>query len=115
MSAQNFEKAFAWFQLSINEKNSNGYVNMGWLYRTGQGVRLDFRSAMDWFLKAAEQNNPFAFSNIGEMFENGYGVPVDKYKALEWYRIDVTNEDDAQRIESEGYHISPQDRSKFNT
>ena len=60
-------------------------VNLGILYKNGQGVAQDYAVAVKWFRHAAKQGSADAENNLGIMYENGWGVPQDYEKALTWF------------------------------
>ena len=50
-------------------------VNLGQMYRKGEGVNKNIETAIELFLGAARQNNPMAEFNLGVMFEEGKVFP----------------------------------------
>ncbi|MGG8996859.1 tetratricopeptide repeat protein, partial [Escherichia coli] len=62
------------------------YVNIGYMYKHGQGVEKDYQAAFEWFTKAAECNDATAWYNLAIMYHYGEGRPVDLRQALDLYR-----------------------------
>lgn len=48
---QSYSKAKEYFQRSMDVKNSNGYNNMGNVYRYGYGVDINYRKAFQFYLE----------------------------------------------------------------
>ena len=59
---------------------------LGFLYRKGWDVPLDYVQAVQWFRRAAEQGYADAQSYLGWMYKTGRGVPQDDAQAVQWYR-----------------------------
>jgi len=55
------------------------------MYRTGEGVKIDYAEAFKWMRKVAEAGDGAAQSELGATYENGLGVPVDYQQAAQWY------------------------------
>lgn len=64
----------------------NAQMNLGNMYRKGEGVPKDFAEAAKWYRKAAKQNHAGAQTVLGVFHEYGTGVPHDYAKALAFYR-----------------------------
>ena len=62
-------------------------VNLGNMYRTGEGVPQDYAEAMRWYRLAADQGHAAAQTNLGVMYGTGEGVPQDYAEAMRWYRL----------------------------
>ena len=61
-------------------------VNLGSLYRHGQGVTQDYELAVHWFRRATEQGLAWAEFVLGEMYADGLGVDQDNDEAIRWFR-----------------------------
>ena len=70
-----------------NQGNASAQVNLGVMYRNGQGVPQDDVQAVKWTRLAADQGNASAQVNLGLMYRNGQGVPQDDAQAVKWYRL----------------------------
>src|SRR5262249_54716029 len=55
--------------------------NLGWTYRTGQGVAQDYAKAREWYEKAADKGDAIAMNTLGVFYHNGQGVTRDYAKA----------------------------------
>ncbi|KAG0061151.1 hypothetical protein BGZ90_003699 [Linnemannia elongata] len=77
--------------ISAGHGDKDAQVNLGDIYREGNGVPhgfgvpQDYSTAMSWFLKAANQGNAPAQCNVGSLYENGHGVPQNFQQAMVWY------------------------------
>lgn len=64
---------------------ANVMGNIGYLYRYGEGVELDYAKAMEWYEKAAGLGERASMAEIGLLYYYGEGVDQDYEKALEWF------------------------------
>ena len=62
-------------------------VNLGLMYRNGQGVPQDYAEAVQWYRKAAEQGDATAQLSLGLMYGMGQGVPRDLTQAHMWLNL----------------------------
>jgi len=62
-------------------------LNLGFMYRLGQGVPQDYKEALRWFRLAAAQGVAMAQHHLGWKYETGEGVPQDDTEAVQWYRL----------------------------
>ena len=62
-------------------------VNLGNMYRTGEGVPQDYAEAMRWYRLAADQGHAAAQFNLGVMYTDGNGVPQDYVQAHMWFNL----------------------------
>ena len=62
-------------------------ANLGWAYRWGKGVDVDYIKAGEYFKKAIEKgsDNGYEERNLAELYKNGNGVTCDWAIAKEWY------------------------------
>ncbi len=60
--------------------------DLGYMYKSGQGVEQDYVKAVEWYRKAAEQGYALAQCNLGVCYANGQGVKQDYTEAVKWYR-----------------------------
>ncbi len=65
---------------------ADAQINLGFMYRQGQGVPQDHEEAVRWFRKAAAQGLAVAQSNLGIMYREGAGVAQDDAEAVKWWR-----------------------------
>jgi TPR repeat protein len=66
--------------------DAGAMLNLGHLYKYGNGVRKDHTEAVAWYRKAAEAGNANAMFNLGLMYKYGDGVDKDDSRAVAWYR-----------------------------
>lgn len=60
-------------------------LQLGELYKTGQGVEQDLGQARVWFRRAANGGNVLAMHRIGVMTARGDGGPADPQEAVAWF------------------------------
>lgn len=75
-----------WYLKAAAQESIGAYVNIGYMYKHGQGVEKDYQAAFEWFTKAAECNDATAWYNLAIMYHYGEGRPVDLRQALDLYR-----------------------------
>ena len=71
--------------------NASAQYKLGYMYKTGKGVPLDYGAAVVWYHLAAKQGNASAQSNLGFMYKTGKGVPQDFLQAYMWYELAEIN------------------------
>ena len=73
----------------LQEAAALGYppaqLQLGELYKTGQGVNQDLGQARVWFRRAAKGGNVLAMHRIGVMTARGDGGPADSQEAIGWF------------------------------
>ena len=85
------ETAAREFRLLAERGDASGRLNLGLMYRKGQGVRQDYAKALKWFRRAAEQGVSRAQNNLGFIYGTGMGVPKDFVQAHKWYYLAAAN------------------------
>lgn len=60
-------------------------LQLGELYKTGQGVEQDLSQARIWFRRAANGGNVLAMHRIGVLTARGDGGPADTQAAISWF------------------------------
>lgn len=60
-------------------------LQLGELYKLGQGVKQDMAQARVWYQRAAEGGNVLAMHRVGVMAARGQGGPVDIDEAIAWF------------------------------
>lgn len=60
-------------------------LQLGELYKTGQGVEADPEQARLWFRRSANGGNVLAMHRIGVMAARGEGGPEDTLNAINWF------------------------------
>ncbi len=84
---QNIEEALKWYKKAADQGSSNAKVNIGNLYRNGNGVGVpqSDKDALHWYQKAADQGNADGQNLLGIMYFNGTGIDKDNNQALSWF------------------------------
>lgn len=72
--------------------NGSAQYRLGFMYKTGRGVALDYTEAVKWYHLAAIQGNASAQSNLGFMYNKGKGVPQNFLQAYMWYELAHIND-----------------------
>lgn len=76
---------------SLHERAEKGdtkaQVNLGNVYREGEGVAQDYAEALRWHRKAAEQGEALAQYSVGVMYYRGQGVAQDYVRAHMWMNL----------------------------
>ncbi|KAG0059503.1 hypothetical protein BGZ89_000356 [Linnemannia elongata] len=72
------------FKASLGDAKSQ--VELGDMYRVGDGVVQDFKEAHGWYLKAANQGDPSGQCNVGHLYRLELGVDRNHSTALSWYK-----------------------------
>lgn len=60
-------------------------LQLGELYKTGQGVEEDLSQARIWFRRSANGGNVLAMHRIGVLTARGDGGPADTQAAISWF------------------------------
>ncbi|MGB8480473.1 MAG: tetratricopeptide repeat protein [Acidobacteriaceae bacterium] len=79
-------QAASWYRNAAEQGDPWAQYNLGWLYKTGQGVPQDYAQAAVWWRKAADQGYARAQFNLGVSYDNGEGVSQNDEQAVFWYR-----------------------------
>lgn len=91
LAAEKVDKArlpnFAELQVSAEKGNAVAQNNLGVLFATGNGAKLDLKEAAKWYEKAAEQGYAVAQHNLAGLYETGGGVTQDLATAAVWYSL----------------------------
>jgi len=83
---QDYVVAVAFDRLAAAQGLDEAQNDLGYMYKTGEGVATDHAEALRWFQLSAAQGHPQAFYNIADCHEYGCGVAVDVAEAVHWYR-----------------------------
>ena len=78
--------ARTWIRKSADQGFVLAQLNLGSIYRHGQGVPKDLAQSALWFRKAGDQGDPEGQYQYGSACANGLGVPVDQAEAVAWFR-----------------------------
>lgn len=69
------------------DKYNTLHTYLGLMYKTGQGVSVNYRKAAALFQAAALSGNYLGQYYLGSMYLSGYGVPKDYVLAYMWINI----------------------------
>ncbi|KAG0378568.1 hypothetical protein BGX24_003451 [Mortierella sp. AD032] len=64
----------------------NSQVELGNMYKVGDGIEQDYEAARYWYLKAANQGDASAQCSVGDLYRLGLGTDFDHSTALSWYQ-----------------------------
>ena len=84
--SQDYPAALIWYRKAADQGNSQAQNNLGWLYKTGLGVEINYAEAARLFRKSADQGNADGQDNIGVMYRDGLCVTNDNVEAVKWFR-----------------------------
>ena len=79
------ERSFLCFKRAAEQKDANGFYNLGMCYFNGYGCREDKDKAFDCFRTAADSGHPEAINNIGGLYRDGEVVERDPVIATKWF------------------------------
>src|SRR5688572_2927654 len=82
---KNYLEALKFYKSAAAKDHAEAMSSIGWMYRKGEGVEIDYKMAMQWYRKAASRGSTSAMINIGWMYDFAEGVTEDDEKAMEWY------------------------------
>ncbi len=84
--AQDFSKALALLTSSAASGRPAAMVNLGHMYRRGEGVPVDTAKAMSLYQDGAKAGSSVALGWIGFLHLEGHGVPADSTEACRWFQ-----------------------------
>ena len=85
--AQNYRKAFYWFEQAANSNNIVAIGNVGYFYLKGFGVvSINYVKAYKLIKDAADYGVPSALNNMGLIYDNGFGQPVNHELAVQYFK-----------------------------
>jgi len=84
MKSNQFTKAFPILEFLSVKGCPSALVNLGWMYKTGNGVEIDNGKAINFYLLASQKGNNISMYNLAMCYANGDGVQKDVGKAFEW-------------------------------
>ena len=67
--------------------NALAQALMGYMYKKGVGVPLNFAEAMKWYRLAAEQGNATAQAILGTMYVSRVGFPNEPVTSYMWWNL----------------------------
>ena len=81
---KNLDTAIGWFEESAAQEYPPAQLQLGLMYRDGNGKPQSYLHAEEMFRKAAEQGLAAAQFELGNLYFKGMGVPQDYVRALKW-------------------------------
>lgn len=90
--AQDFNKAFFWFQKAATGGDANAQSELGNCYAKGFGVEKNGKLSAAWRMKAALQGNPYAQYNFAISLMYGEGVAKDEVDAYAFLNLACVSE-----------------------
>jgi TPR repeat protein len=97
MDVNTKKQVFAVFQTGADHGSAYSMVNLGNLYKDGQGVAQDYSKAREWYEKAADKGLWAGMANLAVLYRDGFGVAQDYTKARELYEK-VADQDESGEI-----------------
>ncbi|WP_371374227.1 tetratricopeptide repeat protein [Thalassotalea aquiviva] len=82
------DKARYWYELAVENKQTDAMFNLANMYHHGFGVEQDLNIAGELYLQAAEQNHGQAQLMLGVMFQQ----IEDFQQAIHWFQLAVENQ-----------------------
>lgn len=81
------EAGAAWLERSAEQNYLQAQVELGRMYRTGDGIPEDHVKMVRWYRRAAEQGDVGAQLFVADAYAYGYGVEPDPVEAYVWYEV----------------------------
>lgn len=85
-TAQDYSKAFGWFEKSAAAENKFAQYSLGSLYFYGNGIPQNYEKAFEYFKLSADQNNAYACYEAAKMLRDGIGVEKDMEQAENYFK-----------------------------
>ena len=71
MCRYNKATAAKWYSLGAEQGDVDAQLQLGMLYKNGDGVTRDYTLAVRWLKKAADNGNATAQNNLAGCYRNG--------------------------------------------
>lgn len=82
---KDYQNAIATWERAAEEGSTKAKLNLGIMYRTGEGVDKNSERAFHWFERAANEGDLLSQCALAEMYSTGEGVEENYEKVLYWY------------------------------
>jgi TPR repeat protein len=82
---KDFATAFRLLKGAADAGDSDGQVNLGYLYARGHGVEENQKEALRLYLLSARQNNAEGMNAVGYKYWFGTGIDPDIKQAVHWF------------------------------
>lgn len=78
---QDFSKARKYFERACGLNNGGGCSGLGFLYKSGKGVKQDLKKVAQFYSKACDLKDGLGCGALAVLYINGQGVEKDLTKA----------------------------------
>lgn len=82
-----FATTFEEWKPLAEQGNALAQALLGYLYKKGDGVPLNYAEAMKWYRLAAEQGNVTAQAMLGTMYASRIGFPDEPVTSYMWWNL----------------------------
>lgn len=97
--AKNYENAAEWYAKAAELGSLDAQKLLGFMYRTGTGVKKNYPEAVKWYRLAADQGDSQSQLDLGTLFYYGSGVDKDLTAAKFYLSLAAENgEYDAKEL-----------------
>ena len=86
-SMQQYENAFKYFYVAMEEGDSDATFEVAYSYETGKGVRMNNAEAQKFYVKAGNKGNGRAVTRLGYMYSTGKGVQKNFKEAERLWKL----------------------------
>ncbi|WP_171160246.1 tetratricopeptide repeat protein [Usitatibacter palustris] len=93
--------AFRLFRARAESGDKNAFLNLGYFYDVGLGVRKDQAEALRWYRRAARAGDSAAASNIGTVYREAGRHRL----ALEWFKRAASMNDGDAEVEIAKHYL----------
>ncbi|HXL99107.1 MAG TPA: tetratricopeptide repeat protein [Rhizomicrobium sp.] len=90
-NAGDIATAYRLLRAAADAGDSEGQVNLGYMYARGQGVAADQQEAFRLYQLSADQGDSEGMNALGYKFLHGTGVAADPVRAVHWFCMAVSN------------------------
>lgn len=81
---ESWDEGLKWLQRAADLGDPAGMVHLGFAYREGQGVEVDYSQSSKWFSMAYEAGDKHSAIHVGRLYAGYIGDPP---AALKWFRL----------------------------
>lgn len=81
----NYSKAGILLEAAREGRGFSSFVDLGWCYYYGHGVKKDRRKAFELYCRGASSGNSRGMYNVGLFYEDGKDVKKDLGMAFQWF------------------------------
>ena len=93
--------AVVWYKDLAEKGDKEAQYNLGAVYETGFGVKVDFKESSKWYQMAAEQEHVLAQLHLGVLYLLGKGVKESSIKGAKWIRASANNGNELAKMINE--------------